>query len=249
MDSRLLEKVLCRPVVNMSIHASLGLRFMVDELKGALGPGDLVIAPLEYSAYSDPIQDNEVHLLAIDFDPELIRMMPITARPRLFLGVMVMRAQATWKVLSGAWKDASPHSFFRADGFNEQGDLVSHLDKKAWPSAEQEHVHYKSEIVDPEFWPVIVELGEDVRRAGATLVIAWPGVAQSSYREGRADSLRMALQLKGLSILGEQARYVLPDSSFFDTHYHLRSEGREMRTLTLVEDLCGSGVVRCCSGR
>ena len=42
LDSPLLEEALCRPVVNMTIHASLGFRFMVEQLDGGLGKGDLV---------------------------------------------------------------------------------------------------------------------------------------------------------------------------------------------------------------
>ena len=36
IDSDMLEKALCRPVVNMSIHAALGFGFMVREIEGEI---------------------------------------------------------------------------------------------------------------------------------------------------------------------------------------------------------------------
>lgn len=246
MDSPMLEGALCRPVVNMSIHASLGLRFMVEEVKDNLGPGDVIIAPLEYSAYSVPVKDNDVHLLAVDFAPDLIRYIPWWLRPKVMLGVLTMRVQAAWKVLSGAWKNAEPHAYFRADGFNEQGDLMSHLSRPAWPLAEQEPVMYQPEVIGPAFWEVFGSLRTAVDSVQGTLILSWPCIAESSHRPSRADSLRSALAARGMTILGNAVDYVQPDSAFFETHYHLRAQGRRIRTERMITDLCGSGLIVCC---
>lgn len=246
LDSPLLEKAVCRPVVNMTIHASLGLRFMVDEMNEALGPGDIVIAPLEHSAYSKPLQDNDVHLLAVDFTPELLRFIPWWLRPKVLAGVLTMRVQAAWKVIGGAWKDARPHAYFRGDGFNEQGDLLPHLELAAWPLTEQDHVKYHRDVIDPAFWRVMVPLAEEVDRVGGRLILSWPAVAQTSYRPQRCDSLSEALAGRGFKILGKAKDYVQPDTAFLETHYHLRALGRTKRTERLIQDLCGSGQVVCC---
>lgn len=246
MDSRMLEQALCKPVVNMTIHASLGFRFMVEELKGTLGPGDLVIAPLEYSAYSKPVQENDVQLLAVDFNPEMLHYMPLWARPKVVLGVGIMRAQAAWKVISGAWKDASPHPVFRADGFNEYGDLVSHFPRPPWELDRQDRVKYHPQAVDPMFWEVLGTLRSEVHAAKAELIFSWPCVAQSSFRPGRADSLRTLLSEHDIVMLGDAEDYVQADSAFFDTHYHLREAGRAIRTERSIKDLCASGRVHCC---
>lgn len=245
MDSPLLEKAARRPVVNMSIHASLGFHFMVQELKGGLGAGDIVIAPLEHFAYAHPVLDNDIHLLAVDFNPELLGELPVASRPRIVAGVLVMRLKAAWKVINGAWQDDSPHPFFRADGFNAQGDLVSHLGLPEWPETKQERVPCTYPVIDPVFWEVLAELQRDVDDANSTLIMTWPSIAQSSFDQACSDSIRSALEGRGIPMLGEARMYVQPDSAFFDTHHHLRAAGRRSRTVQLINDLCSSGRIVC----
>lgn len=246
MDSPLLEEALCRPVVNMTIHASLGFRFMVEQLEGGLGRGDLVIAPLEFSCYHDPSPINDTHMLALDRQPELTGFVPWYSRPRVFAGILVMRVQAVWKVWSGAWKDDSPHEVFRADGFNEQGDLISHLEMPVRPPDRIAELKYHSPTIDPSFWPVLERLQRNVEQSGAELIIAWPSVAESSFRPTASDSVRTALAEHGFTILGNAQNYVQADTAFYDTHYHLRATGRRIRTERLVKDLCSNEKVSCC---
>jgi hypothetical protein len=246
IDGRLLEQALCKPVVNMTIHASLGLRFMVDEVKASIGPGDIVIAPLEHSAYSKPVQDNDMHLLAVDFNPELIKFIPWWLRPKVIVGVLVLRMQAAWKVINGAWKNSEPHAYFRGDGFSPQGDLITHLDLGPWPLAQQERVQYRRDVMDPAFLSVIKPLQEELDRNDGRLILAWPAVAATSFRPLRSDSLSATLAHHGLAILGKAEDYVQPDTAFLETHYHLRAAGRELRTRQLIRDLCRSEQVVCC---
>lgn len=246
MDSERLRRALCRPVVNMSIHASLGFKFMVEEVKGELGAGDLVIAALEHSGYSEPVRDNDLHILTVDRFPAALGFVPWNTRPRLVLGVAVMRLQAAWKVLSGAWKDDSPALVYRANGFNTEGDLVSHLGLPALAPADVERTEYHEPIIGPEFWPIAQELADSVKAHHGNLVFVLPAIARSSYRPEVDLTIRMALAEHGYAVLGTEGNNVQPDSCFHDTHYHLRAVGRQVRTTTLVEDLCRSGVVQCC---
>ncbi|PWT95007.1 MAG: hypothetical protein C5B53_12100, partial [Candidatus Melainabacteria bacterium] len=51
MDSTLIEKRLHLPVVDMGLSANLGLRFMLEEVKGQLHPGDIVIVSPEHQLF------------------------------------------------------------------------------------------------------------------------------------------------------------------------------------------------------
>jgi len=247
IDSELLETGLCKPAVNMSIHASLGFRFMVDEVKGSIGEGDLVIAALEHSSYSHPAKDNDLHILLVDRWPEAIRFTPWYTRPRVIMGVMVMRAQGAWKIFTGAWKDDSQHQVYRASGFNERGDLVSHLGLPPWGPARQQSVGYSEPVIDDAFWPIAMELADSVRAHHAQLVFVWPVVANTSYRPQVCKVIEEGLVEHGLTMVGSTEDYTMPDSSFHDTHYHLRSAGRQLRTARLVRDLCATKGMACCA--
>lgn len=246
IDSEILEHALCKPVVNMSIHASLGFRFMVDEIKGSLGEGDLVIAALEHSAYSKPEKDNDIHILTVDRWPEALDLLPWYRRPRILLGVMVMRAQGAWKIFTGAWKDDSPDPVYRADGFNERGDLVTHLGRPPREPGRQQHVDYHLPLLGATFPVVAQELADSAEAYQARLVFVWPAIARSSYRPEFHEAIRTGMGEHGFDMIGLSEDYVMPDTAFYDTHHHLRSTGRRLRTERLVRDLCASGLVTCC---
>ncbi|MBL7940708.1 MAG: hypothetical protein JNL43_15210 [Flavobacteriales bacterium] len=246
IDSEILERALCKPVVNMSIHASLGFRFMVDEVKGSLGDGDLVIAALEHSAYSKPEKDNDIHILTVDRWPEALDLLPWYRRPRILLGVMVMRAQGAWKIFTGAWKDDSPDPVYRADGFNERGDLITHLDRPPRGPGRQQHVDYHLPLVGDTFHKVARELVDSAAVHHAHVVFAWPAIARTSYRPEFHQAIRAGTREHGFDMIGVSEDYVMPDTSFYDTHHHLRAAGRRFRTERMVRDLCASGLVTCC---
>jgi len=245
-NSRTIEETLCRPVVNMSIHANLGFRFMVDEVKASFGEGDLVIAALEYSAYHEPIKFNDIHLLALDRNVALLKFLDPIDRPRALLGVAVLRLQAIWKVLGGAWKDHSPDKVYRANGFNVQGDLISHLSLPPFPLGDQERVRAYHPPISPDIWPIVLELNDSLERHHGTLVFTWPSMARSSADTATNNAILRALVEHGQHIVGDADDHIFADSAFYDTQNHLRSAGRQVRTNALLLDLCASGLVHCC---
>ena len=246
IDSERLEEALCRPVVNMSIHASLGYRFMVDEVIDWIGTDDLVIVALEQSGYSEPAKDNDMHLLAVDRFPEALGNIPWYLRPKVIAGIAVMRLQAAWKVLSGAWTSDEPDPVYRADGFNLQGDVISHLDRPRRDASRKARAEYREPKFAPEFVELTDALAQRVAEAQGTLVFAWPTVAQSSYEPEFHEAMRDGLVAQGYTITGGSQDYVYPDSSYYDTHQHLNAAGRQLRTSRLLDDLCGLAAVGCC---
>ncbi|MBX2972677.1 MAG: hypothetical protein KF797_06210 [Flavobacteriales bacterium] len=246
MDSELLERALCRPVVNMGIHGGLGMEFMVNEVKGRLGPGDLVIAAFELSCYAKPVTDNEVHVLTADLAPGALDVMPWYRRPRIHVALAIMRCQAAWKHITGEWEGAGGDRVYRADGFNTQGDMVAHLGLPQRDAARQSPVEHVMPAFHRATLPVVRELADSVAAHGARLVVTWPAIAASSRRPDIEGTISTRMAEAGYPLLGDPATYVFPDTAFHDTHYHLRAAGRRLRTERLIHDLCASGAVECC---
>ena len=48
MDSKLVESELKMPVVNLGLHAGLGLEFILNEISSQMKSGDEVVISLEY---------------------------------------------------------------------------------------------------------------------------------------------------------------------------------------------------------
>lgn len=246
IDSEALEHALCAPVVNMSIHANLGVEFMVNEVKSELGPGDLVIASFEYSAFREAVRDNEVHVLTVDRAPDAIQALPWYRRPRVLINVAILRLQAAWNKLLGRRKGEGQEAVYRADGFNERGDLVAHHGLPQRGPTKQQHVEYKEPTFGDDFLPLANELLDSAATHQAQVVFIWPSVARSSRRPDVEAVVADRMSRAGHGMLGEPASYVFPDTAFHDTHYHLRATGRKLRTEQLIRDLCSSRTITCC---
>lgn len=246
IDSEVLEKALCKPVVNMSLHAGLGFRFMAEEIRGTLGKGDLVIASLEHMAFHQPEQYRDIHMITVDRFPQAMQFIPWYRRPSVTLGILVLRTQAAWKVLSGQWKDDSPDPVYRADGFTERGDIISHHGLPMRPIGRIQASTYFMPYIVPEFWDLAGQIRDETKRAGAQLVFSWPVNARSSYRQEFHEAMGAGLLAHGYTIVGEPDDYAFPDTAFYDTHQHLRAHGRQVRTALMVRDLCASELVKCC---
>ncbi len=247
VDSEELEKALCMPVVNMSIHASLGIEYMVNEVKDHLGKGDLVIAGFEGASLNVASKDNEVHVLTVDRAPAALAAIPWYRRPRILINVAIMRLQAAWKYATGEWGDEEPEPVYTARGFNERGDMVAHLGLPQRPPELQERVVYPTPLIGDEVIPMLKDLVANAERKGAKVVFVWSCVASSSRRPDLELEIEQRMRQAGIPLLGEAAAVVFPDTSFHDTHYHLRATGRKLRTQRLIEELCTDGEVHCCS--
>src|SRR5436190_21804250 len=66
IDSETLERGLCKPVVNMGLHAALGFRYMTAEVVDQLGAGDVVIVTLENSNFEQPDRTEDVLSITVD---------------------------------------------------------------------------------------------------------------------------------------------------------------------------------------
>ncbi|MCC6541980.1 MAG: hypothetical protein IT225_07140 [Flavobacteriales bacterium] len=246
IDSERLEHALCMPVVNMTIHANLGVEFMVNEVKSRLGPGDLVIASFEYSAYREAVRDNEVHVLTVDRAPEAIHALPWYRRPRVIINVAILRLQAAWEEVLGERKGAGKEKVYRAEGFNERGDMVAHLDLPPRGPDEQQPVEYKEPPFGDDLLPLAQELVDSAAAHQARVIFTWPCIARSSRRPVVENEVAARMAEAGHPLLGEARDYVFPDTAFHDTHYHLRAVGRRLRTDQLIRDLCGKAGINCC---
>lgn len=246
IDSERLERAFCRPVVNMTMNASLGFEFMCNELDGRIGEGDLIIATPEFSAYTEPVKDNETHILIADRAPVALEAMPWYRRPRIHLGLAIMRCQAAWKYATGEWSGPVADKVYRADGFNAQGDLVSHLGLPQRGPDRQHWVNHELPVFDTAILPIAQALKDSVDAHGADLVFTWPAVARSSQRFDHTGTIRGRMAEAGFPLMGRPADYTFPDTAFHDTHYHLRATGRRTRTDRMIQDLAAAGLIQRC---
>ncbi len=249
LDSERLQRALCRPVVNMTLHAGLGFEFMCNELDGRIGEGDLIIATLEYSAFTHAVKDNETHIMLVDRAPVAWKAIPWYRRPRVHLGLAIMRCQAAWNYFSGEWSGEVADKVYRADGFNELGDLTAHLGLPYRGADRQHRVIHELPVFDDQVLSVAGQLVDSATAHGAQVVFTWSAIASSSQRPERGRLVQERMTAAGFPLLGTPEDYTFPDTAFHDTHYHLRETCRGIRTERMIRDLVTAGFAQRCDSR
>lgn len=246
IDSKKIEKETGMPVINMGIHGNLGLAFILNNVKANLQKGDIVVLAPEYflGEFDYNTVNYAVHLFPesmgyVDYNLEYYRQ----RINYTFNELQLYRKKLTNKIFGkklnlkelrvNAENDMNlfDTSLYARNKFNENGDVISHLDKESLKEIrgrkrldEEEYGRYVEMI--NEFYDYASEIG-------AAVYYTFPCYPKSEidkYRKvitGYENLLKENLKPE---ILNTPDDLAYPDSLFFDTVYHLNAEGRSKRT-------------------
>jgi hypothetical protein len=249
LDSSIIQKETGYNVVNMGLHAGLGIRYMINEVKADLRDGDIMVLIPEYK-YNLNGKNTLLELLL--FFPEgfsyldvphykkIIEEFPVTLRRR-FEGYL------EFLLLGKSVKKY--HPIYNRKAFNRYGDITGHLDlprKK----------HLSDTLLihpEPEKWKdgnntllFLNRCHADLKKRNIRFFFTFPAVPASFYNPlvDRAKRLHVWLTNRlEVPVLGRPGDFVYPDEWFYDTIYHPLRKAREARSLRLA-DLINNALVK-----
>ena len=240
-----IEKKIGIPSVNYSIHAGLG-RYIFDQAKGVLAPGDIALLPLEYSYYYNT---RSFHEKEVDY---------ISARdPEHFLGLGIL----------GKIRFISSVSFKRIrDGFRFPREKTSGYDSKTLNGHGDETYNQSTEltvkkigslrptpkdqcVINNNAVKAIDEFIDWARSHGVTLIATYPSFLffqeyeEPSYREFFLN-IEAYWKKNAVLTIGDPYMFMYPDHLMYDTLYHPNHDGTTIRTnkiISLLERLIEDG--------
>jgi hypothetical protein len=243
-DSPTLEKVLKLNVVNMGLHAGLGLSYFLTESQGFVRNGDTVILSIEYAHFFKDQTQWPLVEQSLTLEPGLVK--GFNARQICGLldhGLSLVSLQM--KGLFG-WKhegDGVMRSYF-----NAEGDInLRRPDRPCWVPGEQKTIEagFLNRPFPEAFNRAVDELNafnSACAQRGTRVFFFYPPRPRPVWDEaiyGRIDQeLRRRLHFP---ILNHPEDEIYPLSDIFDTDYHLTKSGALERTTHLVKCLEGMG--------
>ncbi len=241
LKSGVLQDKLGINVVNMALHARLGLPFMLNEITGQLGRGDVVLISLEYEQFGQVKSGNYV-MRALQHRPESINfielgdMKELADSMHLFLGSI---ARKSFYNLVG--RDTAPHKPYTRDSFNQYGDVVCHykMDRDVDRRFEM-HALLVNERSARRIIKQLNEFKSICESKGASVFFAYPSVLNEYYFRFKPeieliDNL-MSAECDIPRITGPEES-IFNENYFYDSIYHLNLSGIDKRTNILVEKL------------
>jgi hypothetical protein len=241
LNSKEVSEAFQRPVINMGVHAGVGLEYIVNSSKPFVKENDIVVLAPEYeNFYSDNFY-GEMELVSSVFDVHAEGKQYIGAKQWIFL-LQYVPVYAAKKIrnivgLSFSKADTSVNIYHRRS-FNSYGDAFLH-----WSLPDQDFACARKlkgkEHTNPEVIGFVADLKKYVTERKAKLIILPPVMEQQSFLNMEEVIRKIESDLKSAEVafVSDPAAYSYNRKYFFNSYYHTNKKGVDLRTAQVISDL------------
>ena len=237
-DSEYMERRLKIPVQNMALGASLGLTFMLNEVREDLKKDDIVLLSLEY--YLDEGDEN-IKLFLVELYPQSEKYVEYKNNYERFKinCNYVFRELRNYLLFSLLSTDKIHNDeVYGREAFNKNGNIKEELRLKAKLALNDVKILGKKDYAES-----IAKINMFIKYAKskqAKVFFVFPPLAEIQYKENfeAIEDIYIQYQKKlEAQILNKPTDSVYPDSCFYDTIYHLRSPYHTTHAIKVMKNL------------
>ena len=235
IDGKMLSDSLQTNTINMGLHAGLGLKFMLNEVKPSIKKNDIIVLCLEYPLYLD---DAKTDFDLIDYTQEVYppaqKYYEFNIKEKLL--VYYNKFEKTFNK-----KEEVTNAVFNRKQFSKYGGNIGHLDKPNEKVLKNKEAIGKIEI--SESLKLIQDFNALINQKGSRLLISYPAYELTEYNKNKAILIELDQQLRAnlidITFINKPETFAFETEYFYDTVYHLNGKGREKRTRIFLEELKG----------
>lgn len=234
-DSKMIEDALGMPVVNMGLHGGNGNPFHEEMSKYNITPGDIYV--LCHTAYSDddgivePMTawatiENHFHLW------KLLRLKDV----RLMADAFPVYIKKCFNLYASGEGNRDYDNVYSRSAINEYGDVGIELKDTEYTF---DLVVYPDPVYDTTI-ERINELNKYITDRGATLVVGGYPTGNGGLTSDSQRLVDLQEELKeklDCMVISNYTDYMFDYLYYFNTGYHLNTEGAKLRTAQLIADL------------
>lgn len=232
-DSTVVEKAFGRPVMNMGLHAGLGLIYHVRAIEDKIREGDVIVVCPEYDMFSGSCWGNEELLAMVSaIIPEHRKL--ISNEHWLHLADKAPRyaCRKLWR-LGTLFEPIKKRASFTSSG-DQSGPHSS--ERLPFPSTTD---FVGSGAYTEEVIPYLNDFVASCERKGAKVYLMPPVLERTSFEHmrGLIDKIALELKTNGTPFIASPEKFAFDDNLFHDTQYHLNLRGIPLRMQAVVEAL------------
>ncbi len=251
-NSEMLSDSLSCPVVNMGLHAGLGMKFILDNTSQYLHAGDILVVSPEYEQFfvglpwGDYALTNLFYIHPTKYYSLLnwqqwntiVENTPMLAQQRALLQKQNIRNYLK-SILYTNYQPSQYRSVYHYTSFNGYGDVTKHWEWEKTYNPKEATKQIKLSTPEEAFVEYLFAKLDYLESQGIQ-VIMYPSIGSESWyttswmNVAYVDSL---LEENNYPYVCEPMELIYPDSLFYDTPQHLHKEGTDKRTLHLLDIL------------
>lgn len=233
-DSKEIEKAINKPVINLGLHAGLGLDFLIGFVADDIHQGDVVVISPEYNSLFGKVKASRVFYLAGELDSKALKHKSegrgVINQVKSFVLINKIKVR---RVILGLFSKGGNE--LSINSIDERGDILVNDGVKPKVSLNA-HRDIPDEV-SAEVVDMLNDFSRQMSEKGAKVYLHYTPLAASEYV---SDSLinqfdaeiRKKVDVKFLSTPSSQ-KY--SDTLFFDTNYHLNRDGRKINTEKFIQ--------------
>lgn len=237
LNQQMLEEATGKKVVSLGLHGGFGQLFPSELAKENINPGDIVLLAYEYTWLEDIGFDHlgtDLVMTGIDHNIDMYKHVPLR-KWKSFVGYLFTFAK-------------TKNSYVPAEGiysraaFDEKtGQMVApRPDPMSYDQAVFGTVDITQIQISPKSVDYLIEYKEYLEKKGASVYFVSVPIIEDGL-VGDKENLRLVKQYEqeqiGVPYISDPVEYVFPASLMSDALYHCNSEGENVRTKMLIEDL------------
>lgn len=235
INSEMIEKEVGMPVVNMGLHASAGNAFHEEMAKYNVVEGDLYI--ICHTEFSDNNSMSDVtfcwSILEDHFELwKILRPSDIYSMLKTF-PVYLKKCLNLYIENSG---NIDPETVYGKSAFNKYGDICLYR--------EGGHYTFEKTVEPPKINTTTInrinKLNKWLNDRGATLLVAGYPIGNGELTVKKKEFIKFQQELEkklDCPVISQYTDYMFDYKYFYDTEWHLSSEGADMRSAQLIEDI------------
>ncbi len=228
-------------VVNFGLYASLGTKLMMDLSRCNIGEGDIVILAPElfsetYSLFFNP----ETTLQAFDGFARKQKHLSFADNMSLLYHYFAFADDKLSYYRGGNAPD--PVGIYHADSFNEWGDIDVDRPHNIMNNAVDTNmlIYLDETLLDKDFIDYVNDYAAYVRKQGATIYFGYSPVnvlALRTSQAARAEFETVLSERLDMELFGTIEDFVIDERYFYDTNFHLNSDGALYHTDLFIRTL------------
>lgn len=233
------------PCIALGATAYLGLEYYLALIDDELHPGDIVILAPEFAMLQNAVS-YATTWMAVENSPSLLAALPVSYWPGMVSSYYTYSRQKLDLLRQKGAPTTTAQEQYAAFGFGPWGDIVTERESILESGYDKNNIlTLDDSSLSDDVVKAVRRFAKKAQKAGATVVLTWAPFDTLAYT-GTAQQLEeFQAQLEsrtGLAYVGSLTDCMLPAELFYDSNNHLTSEGAELRTRMLLDDLAESGV-------
>lgn len=220
-------------VINNSLHAGLGLRFMLVNCREFIRKGDVVILVPEYHHFYDNYMYGEEVLSRLLVNTSIANFRHLSFEHVFFQTQSILK-MAFHKINYVSCSEQN--QLYKRDKFNVFGDFIGHLNHQPVRQIPISVQEIKSLVINQSAIDEIKSFESHIHEIGAQLFIAFPAYQKESFNknEKQVNLVHDQLIKEEISVLGEPEQLMFNNYFLYDSPYHLNAKGRNIWTEKLI---------------